>query len=127
MSPAELIFCLLGGTVLMLILIWMVFALYLAYTKMDVMLEHMKNSTAVMALVHYRRLGVWGRVNFIAAIAALVASPRRYIQDGRLSAEDLDGLPAPLKRKLVIWRWGVLILCGLLLLLGGIGKIAGWI
>lgn len=127
MSPAKLAFGLFGGTVLLMIFIWIGFALYLAYTKMDVMLRHLRNSTAVMALSHYRHLGAWGHFHLIAGIAALVAFPNRHIKNGTLSAEDINNLPAPLKRKLVIWRWGILILCGLLFLFGGIGEIVGWI
>jgi hypothetical protein len=127
MSPAKFAFGLFGGAIFLMIFIWIGFALYLAYTKMDVMLKHLKNSTAVMALSHYRHLGVWGNFNLIAGIAALVAFPGRHIKSGSLSAEDIDNLPAPIKRKLVIWRWGILILCGLFLLFGGIGVIVGWI
>ncbi|MFM9484903.1 hypothetical protein [Pseudomonas monachiensis] len=127
MTPGKLIFGAFGGAVLLTIFIWMGLALYLSYTKIDVMLKHLKNSTAVMALSHYRRLGAWGHLHLIAGIAALVAFPDRYIKNGTLSADDINSLPASLKRKLVIWRWGVLILCGLLLLLGGVGAATDWI
>jgi hypothetical protein len=127
MSQAKLAFGLLGGAVLLMIFVWIGFALYLAYTKIDVMLSHLKNSTAVTALSRYRQLGAWGRFHLIAGISALVAFPNRHIKDGSLSAEDINSLPAPIKRKLVIWHWGILILGGLFLLFGGIGEIAGWI
>ena len=127
MTPAKLIFGVLGGAVLLMIFIWMGLALYLSYTKIDVMLKHLKNSTAVMALSRYRHLGAWGHLHLIAGIAALVAFPDRHIRNGTLSASDLNSLPGSLKRQLVIWRWGVLILCGLLLLLGGVGTATDWI
>jgi hypothetical protein len=127
MSPAKFAFGLFGGAIFLMIFIWVGFALYLAYTRLDVMLKHLKNSTAVMALSHYRHLGAWGHFHLIAGIAALVAFPDRHIKSGSLSAEDIDNLPAPIKRKLVIWRWGILILCGSFFLFGGIGVIVGWI
>lgn len=127
MSPAKLTFGLLGGALLIMIFIWMGFALYLAYTKMDVVLKYLKNSTAVLALSYYRRQGVWGQLHLIAEIAALVTCPKRHVTNGTLSGEDLNSLPASLKRLLVIWRWGIIILCGLLFLFGGIGGVAGWL
>ena len=127
MNPEKMIFIILGGVVLLMIFIWMGFALYLGYAKIDVILKHLRNSTAVMALSYYRRLGAWGHLRLIAGIAELVAFPSRHVKSGILSAEDLNSLPASLRKMLVIWRWGILILCGLLLMLGGVGEITGWI
>ena len=126
MSKAEFVVGSLGGAILILIFIWIAVALYLAYTKMDVMLEHLKNSSAVKALAFYRQLGVWGHLKLIGEIAALITSPDKCIKSGRLSAQDIENFPAPLKKKLVLLRRSVLVLVSLLFLVGGIGKIAGW-
>ena len=127
MSKVSMIFGALGGVILLLMFVWLVVALHMAYTKMDVVLKYLKNSTAVLALSHYRRQGVWGQLHLIAEIAALVTCPKRHVTNGTLSGEDLNSLPASLKRLLVIWRWGIIILCGLLFLFGGIGGVAGWL
>ncbi|MFJ2448650.1 hypothetical protein [Pseudomonas sp. NPDC087626] len=127
MSKAEFVVGSLGGAILILIFIWIAVALYLAYTKMDVMLEHLKNSSAVKALAFYRQLGVWGHLKLIGEIAALITSPDKCIKSGRLSAQDIENFPAPLKKKLILLRWSVLVLVSLLFLVAGIGKVAGWI
>ena len=98
MSKAEFAVGSLGGAILILIFIWIAVALYLAYTKMDVMLEHLKNSSAVKALAFYRQLGVWGHLKLIGEIAALITSPDKCIKSGRLSAQDIENFPAPLKK-----------------------------
>ncbi|CAI8896508.1 hypothetical protein [Pseudomonas sp. IT-P176] len=100
MSKAEFVVGSLGGAILILIFIWIAVALYLAYTKMDVMLEHLKNSSAVKALAFYRQLGVWGHLKLIGEIAALITSPDKCNKSGRLSAQDIENFPAPLKKKL---------------------------
>ncbi|MDX9666761.1 hypothetical protein QMK50_17485 [Pseudomonas sp. P5_152] len=116
----------LGGVVLLLMIIWIVIALYLAYAKMDVMLEHLKNSRSVMRLSGSRRIGPWGQLMLIGGIAGFVTFPRRYINKGAICAEDIHNFPAPLKRTLVVLHWSGLVLLCLLFLVGGIGKIAGW-
>lgn len=88
-------------------------ALHIAYTKMDVMLDHLKNSPSAMALTSLKHGGAWGKLLMVGGISGLVTFPDFYVKRGSLSAEDLDGFPVLLKRKLVILQWcsiGVLVL-----------------
>jgi len=127
MSKAAFVVGSLGGVVLLLMIVWIVVALYLAHAKMDVMLEHLKNSRSVMRLSGSRRAGPGAQLMLIGGIAGFVTFPRRYINKGAVCAEDIHNFPAPLKRTLVVLHWSGLVLLCLLLLVAGIGKIAGWI
>lgn len=126
MSQVEFVLVLLGGAVLLMIFIWMGVALYLGYAKIDVIMSHLENSSSATALTYYRSLGAWGRVYFISRVAEIVAFPSDFIKRGSLSVEDLNGLPVSLRNTLVIWRWGVLVLFALLLLLGGVSEVIDW-
>jgi len=91
--------------------------LHLAYTKMDLMLDHLQNSPAVMIRAPFRNGGPWGNLFLIGAIMGVMTTPRLYLRDGGACAEDLKNFPADLKRKLVILQW---IGWGLLLVMFGI-------
>ena len=123
MSKASMIFGTLGGVILLLIFVWLVVALHMAYTKMDVLLGHLKNSPAITVLASWRHAGLSGRLRMIANIADYVSSPRRGIENGSISAQDIENLPAPIKRKLVFLRRSVLLLSVSLVLLWCIAKI----
>ncbi|EJN29620.1 hypothetical protein PMI35_02491 [Pseudomonas sp. GM78] len=125
MSKTEMIFGALGGVILLLIFVWLVVALHMAYTKMDVLFGHLKNSPAITVLAFWRHAGPSGRLRMISNIAHYVSSPRRGIENGTISAEDIENLPMPIKRKLVIlWR-SLTLLVGALFLVWCIGKILG--
>ncbi|WCM50287.1 hypothetical protein OH720_25520 [Pseudomonas sp. WJP1] len=125
MSKTEMIFGALGGVILLLIFVWLVIALHMAYTKMDVLFGHLKNSPAITVLAFWRHAGPSGRLRMISNIAHYVSSPRRGIENGTISAEDIENLPMPIKRKLVIlWR-SLTLLVEALFLVWCIGKIFG--
>jgi hypothetical protein len=125
MSKTEMIFGALGGVILLLIFVWLVVALHMAYTKMDVLFGHLKNSPAITVLAFWRHAGPSGRLRMISNIAHYVSSPRRGIENGTISAEDIENLPMPIKCKLVIlWR-SLTLLVGALFLVWCIGKIFG--
>jgi hypothetical protein len=80
-------------------------SLRLAYTKMDLMLGHLKNCPAVMNRVFFLNSGPKGRLFVLGGIIGLMITPRIYLRDGGASAEDLDNFPADLRRKLIILHW----------------------
>jgi hypothetical protein len=125
MSKASMIFGTLGGVILLLIFVWLVVALHMAYTKMDVLFQHLKNSPAITVLAFWRHAGPSGRLRMIGNIAHYVSSPRRGIENGSISAEDIENLPMPIKCKLVfLWR-SLTLLVGASLLVWCIGKLFG--
>jgi hypothetical protein len=80
-------------------------ALHLAYTKMDLMLNHLKNCPAVMNRAFLLNVGPWGRLVVLGGIMGLMITPRIYLRDGGANAEDLKSFPADLKRKLIVLHW----------------------
>jgi hypothetical protein len=99
------------------IFVWIGIALYLAYTKMDLMLAHLKSCPAVTIRAPFKNGGPGGRLFVLGAIMGLMTVPRLYLRDGGASAEDLKNFPADLKRKIIILhRTGwvlLLVMCGL--------------
>jgi hypothetical protein len=96
------------------LIIWIGACLYLAYTKMDLMLSHLKNSVAVNNLAPLRHGGPWGKLLLVGGIAGFVTFPGFYLKRGQLNPDDLANFPAALKRKLVCLYWCVI---GLLLVM----------
>ncbi|MBD9599611.1 hypothetical protein IB252_07250 [Pseudomonas sp. PDM10] len=80
-------------------------SLHLAYTKMDVMLNHLQNCPAVMIRAPLRNGGPWGNMFLLGAIMGVMTTPRLYLRDGGASAEDLKNFPAVLRRKLIVLQW----------------------
>lgn len=75
-------------------------ALHLAYSKKDLMLEHLKNCTAIMIQAPLRNGGPWGKLLLVGWISGIVTFPGYYLRRGGVSVEDLNGFPILLKRKL---------------------------
>ncbi|MED7670634.1 hypothetical protein GXB78_25850 [Pseudomonas moraviensis subsp. stanleyae] len=96
------------------LILWIGVCLHLAYTKVDLMLEHLKNCSAIMSRAPLRHGGPWGKLLLVGGISGIVTFPRFYLKRGELSSEDLARFPAPLKRKLAVLQWSVI---GLLLVM----------
>lgn len=92
-------------------------ALHMAYTQMDLMLEHLKNCSAVMVQAPLREGGPWGKLLLVGWIAGVVTFPGYYLKHGGASIEDLKSFPASLKRKLVAIKWASIVLLAALILL----------
>lgn len=105
------------------IFFWIGICLYLAYTKVDLILSHLKNSPAIKVWAPMREGGPWGKLLLIAGISGLVTFSRFPLEKGQLSADDLASFPADLKRKLIrlqwcsIWLTVVLVLFGIAVML----------
>ena len=80
-------------------------SLHLAYTKMDVMLNHLQNCPAVMIRAPLRNAGPWGNMLLLSAIMGVMTTPKIYLRDGGANAEDLKNFPADLKQKLIVLQW----------------------
>ena len=105
--------------------IWLLILLYMAYTKIDLLLGYLKNSPAAFSRLHFRDGGPWGKVFVLTGLIGIVVNPQRFIRDGLVSSEDIKKIPAGLKSRITLmWRigWGLLIT---LLVSGGIIKLVG--
>ncbi|UWF49317.1 hypothetical protein NYP20_29210 [Pseudomonas sp. N3-W] len=116
-SLADKIFLIAGLLDLGGIFVCIVVALHMAYTKMDLMLEHLKNCSAVMVQAPLRDGGPWGKLLLIGWIAGVVTFSEYYLKHGGASIEDLNNFPAPLKRKLVAIKGAAIALLAALILL----------
>ena len=110
MSTAKFVVGYLNGVVILLLWVWIGVALHMAYTKMDLILSHLKNCRAVKARASLKNGGPWGKLLLIGGISSFVAFPGVHLSKGELSQDDLENLPHPLKRKLVALQWSVWVL-----------------
>ncbi|OLF54489.1 hypothetical protein [Pseudomonas chlororaphis] len=111
---------LLGGVLIVGLFVWIGVCLYLAYTRLDEMLERLKHCSAVMNRAPLRHGGPLGKVLLVGGISGIVTFPGIYLKHGGVSADDLSEFPASLKKKLAVLQW-----CGIGLLLGGVACAAG--
>ena len=117
MTSAEFIVGSLCGLVLVALLLWNVAALYLAYTRMDLMLDKLKNCSAIMARAPLRHGGPWGKLLLVGGISGILTFPGFYLSRGKLSIKDLESFPTALKRKLIALQFTVIGLLTTLALL----------
>lgn len=122
MNSAELIVGGLCGVVIVLMIIWIGAALYIAHIKMGVIIEHLKNSSAGSRLAVLKHGGAWGRLLLVGGASGLVTFTNFYVRRGTLSAEDVKNFPASLKRNLVWMQWSAIALLSAMAVLAAVGK-----
>ncbi len=122
MNSAELIVGGLCGVVIILMIIWIGIALYIARIKMDLILEHLKNSSAGTRLAALKHGGAWGRLLLVGGASGLVTFASFYVRRGTLSTEDVKSFPSSLKRKLVWMQWCAIALLSAMAVLAAVGK-----
>jgi hypothetical protein len=122
MNTAELVVGSLCGLVIVGLFIWIGVALYMAYTKMDVMLEHLRKSPSAMSITSLSQGGPWGKLLLIGGVSGFVTFPGFYLKRGSINAEDINNFPVPLRRQLVALQWTVIGFFVALALLVTIGK-----
>ena len=105
------------------IFLWIGMCLHLAYTQMDLMLNHLKNSSLLNTFVPLRQGGPWGKLVLVGSISSVVTFPGFYLRRGSVNTEDLRGFPTALKRKLVILQWCGLILLVVMVCIGAVAKL----
>ncbi|WP_434707397.1 hypothetical protein J3P75_15965 [Pseudomonas sp. R1-1] len=92
------------------LILWIGVCLHLAYSKMDLMLDHLKNCSAIMTRAPLRHGGPWGKLLLVGGISGIVTFPKFYLKRGELNSEDLARFPASLRRKLAVLQWSVICL-----------------
>lgn len=80
-------------------------ALYLAYTKMDFMLHHLRNCPAIINRRDLRNGGPRANLVLMGEIMGALAMPHLSLRNGGISADDLKSFPAGLRRILVTLYW----------------------
>ena len=127
MSIEKIVFGLLGGILVIGAIIWIVIALRIAYTHLDLMLKHLENSSTVTTLTQLKQGSLWGRVLLVGSISSVLTFPDFYIKRGRASAEDISLFPTLLKRKLVVLQWGGIVIISSSVLLFLTRKVFDWL
>jgi len=89
----------------------------MAYTKMELMLEHLKNCSIVRTHAPLKYGGPWGKLMLIGWIAGVFAFPEYYLKRGQASLNDLNNFPANLRKKLVMLKWASLVLFAAMIIL----------
>ena len=120
MSTSDLIIGYSLGVIILSLIIWNGMALRIGYTQMDLMLSHLRRSSAVTALASLRHGGPWGVLLLVGGIAGFVAFPNFYIKRGTIDADDINNFPDKLKIKLTrLYRIVILLLScmGILLII----------
>lgn len=94
--------------------------LHIAYTKMGLMLDCLKNSPAVTMFSGFIHVGPWGRLVVLGRIFSVISTPSLYLPDGGVCIEDIEKSPKALKSRLStlnkylnIYAW-MLLLCWLI-------------
>lgn len=105
LNVADKVFLYVGLVSFVGIIIWIAIALYIAYTKMDLMLRHFKNSSAVMIRAFLINAGPWGRMHVFGLIMGLMVMPGVFVRKGAVSTEDLKNFPVALKHQLAVMLW----------------------
>lgn len=118
-SLSEKIFMVVGLIDLMGLLVWIGVSLYLAYTKIDIMLAHLKNSSAVLTMRGLNYGGPWGKLMLVGGISGMITFARFYIGRGALSAQDFNKFPMALKLKLIVLQWCLIALLSIMVVLAG--------
>ena len=127
MSIEKIVFGLLGGILVIGAIIWIVIALRIAYTHLNLMLKHLENSSTVTTLTQLKQGSLWGRVLLVGSISSVLTFPDFYIKRGRASAEDISLFPTLLKRKLVVLQWGGIVIISSSVLLFLTRKVFDWL
>lgn len=122
MITAKLIIGCLGGLVIICQFICIGVALYLSYTKGDLMSSHFKSSSSLLAFGIYKSTSLHGRLLLVGSISSILTFPGFFLKRGLANAEDIDSFPLSLKRKLVMLQWSFIGLVVSMILLVVIGK-----
>lgn len=123
LNTADTIFLVVGLVDFGGVFFWIGVCLHLAYTQMDLMLEHLKDSVLLNTFAPLKQGGPWGKLVLIGSISSVVTFPDFYLKRGSVSSEDLRNFPTSLKRKLVVLQWSGLSLLIVMVCLGVIAKL----
>lgn len=76
-------------------------SLYIARTKIELILNSLKNSSISLSLMMLWDGGLWGRIYMMGEVFGILRNPEIYIYQGKLNAEDIKNFPPDLKRMLL--------------------------
>ena len=125
MSTVDFVVGCLCGAVIVCMFVWIVLALRIAFTQMDLMLGLLRNCSFIESLAKFKQGGLWGKLLLVGSVSGVVAFSGLYVRRGTVDAEDIRRIPVQLKRRLVFLQWAGIVLINLLFLLVLVSKIFG--
>ncbi|MQT37224.1 hypothetical protein [Pseudomonas helleri] len=125
MSSVDFVVGCLCGAVIVCMFVWIVLALRIAFTQMDLMLGLLRNCSFIESLAKFKQGGLWGKLLLVGSVSGVVAFSGLYVRRGTVDAEDIRRIPVHLKRRLVFLQWAGIVLISLLFLLVLVSKIFG--
>ena len=125
MSSVDFVVGCLCGAVIVCMFVWIVLALRIAFTQMDLMLGLLRNCSFIESLAKFKQGGLWGKLLLVGSVSGVVAFSGLYVMRGTVDAEDIRRIPVHLKRRLVFLQWAGIVLISLLFLLVLVSKIFG--
>ena len=96
--------------------VWLAVALYLGYTKTDVLLNSFKNSSSLITISTRIHKGPWGKLQLVGSACSVVTFPSFFMRHGIAGAGDIESFPISLRRKLIVLMWSAIGLFALALL-----------
>lgn len=87
------------------LLIYLALSLYLIHTKMEFMLESLKNCRTIKQHKFLKKSGPWGKMVLLGTITGLMITPNIYLRNGDADLMDLKDFPRALRIKLIILQW----------------------
>lgn len=89
---------------------------YLGYTRMDSILEAVKNCSLINRYRFYLFMGPWGKMMMVAGVGNCLLFSNYLIKHGALDKGDIENFPEPLKGRLLMLQYiGWVLLASLFL------------
>lgn len=76
------------------LILWIGVCLHLAYSKVDLMLDHLKNCSAIMTRAPLRHGGPWGKLLLVGGISGIVTFPKFYFEKRRAELRGFGAFPS---------------------------------
>lgn len=117
MSVADKVFLVLALATFVMMFGCIGVSVYLAHTKVELMLKYLKNSPAVTIRQSSVRQGIWGKIFVLGGVTGVLVYSRLYIRHGGVDLKELENFPKALRRVLVFLHWtGIAVILTMLLL-----------
>ncbi|WP_051414793.1 hypothetical protein [Pseudomonas sp. QTF5] len=119
LRTSEIIFLLVGIVDFAGVFILLGVMLYVAKTKTETILNHLRNSSISSRIIMLWHGGPWGRIYMMSEVFGIMRNPEYYIKAGTLSAEDMKTFPRKLRQNLITLHklslifWAVMMCLGL--------------
>lgn len=102
----------LGGLTLLGLFVVMGVYVYWGYTRMDSIMEGVKECSLINRYRFYLQMGPWGRMMMVGGVASCLLFSKYLIGRGLLNAQDIDDFPGSLKVSMIVSQyvgWGLLV------------------